>query len=192
VFLVGLTDGTVPITYAETPEQIEEERRLLYVGVTRARERLALSWARSRAPGGRGGRRPSPFLDGIVPAGAAGRPVAGGRSGRRQRSGPPACRVCGRPLMAAVDRKLGRCEGCPVDLDEALFDRLRAWRLDRAKERGQPAYCVFTDATLQAIAESRPTSEADLVAIPGVGRRKIDDFGADVLALVGGGSRAES
>lgn len=52
VFLVGLTDGMLPITYAKTDDQIEEERRLLYVGVTRARLHLTLSWALSRAPGG--------------------------------------------------------------------------------------------------------------------------------------------
>lgn len=51
VFLVGLTDGMMPITYAKTDEQVEEERRLLYVGVTRARHHLTLSWALSRAPG---------------------------------------------------------------------------------------------------------------------------------------------
>lgn len=49
VFLVGLTEGTLPITYAKTDEQIEEERRLLYVGVTRARYHLNLSWALSRS-----------------------------------------------------------------------------------------------------------------------------------------------
>ncbi len=57
----------LPITYARTDEQIEEERRLLYVGVTRARERLHLSWALSRSPGGRPNRRPSRFLDGLRP-----------------------------------------------------------------------------------------------------------------------------
>ncbi|MCU1477252.1 MAG: ATP-dependent helicase [Subtercola sp.] len=45
VFVVGLSEGLVPISYATTLEQIDEERRLLYVGVTRARQRLALSWA---------------------------------------------------------------------------------------------------------------------------------------------------
>jgi DNA helicase II / ATP-dependent DNA helicase PcrA len=67
VFLVGLVDGTVPITHASTPEQVEEERRLLYVGVTRARRHLALSWAYARANGGRRSRKPSRFLDGIRP-----------------------------------------------------------------------------------------------------------------------------
>ena len=63
VFLPGLTDGTVPIIYAQTAEAVEEERRLLYVGVTRARERLFLSWALARAPDGRRTRKPSRFLD---------------------------------------------------------------------------------------------------------------------------------
>ncbi|WP_343238582.1 ATP-dependent helicase, partial [Streptomyces sp. SID5473] len=67
VFLVGLTEGMMPITYAKTDEQVEEERRLLYVGVTRARLHLTLSWALSRAPGGRAGRRPTRFLSGLRP-----------------------------------------------------------------------------------------------------------------------------
>jgi DNA helicase-2/ATP-dependent DNA helicase PcrA len=67
VFLVGLTDMTMPIQHATTPEQIAEERRLLYVGMTRARERLALSWALARLPGQRRGRRASRFLDGLRP-----------------------------------------------------------------------------------------------------------------------------
>uniref|UniRef100_UPI002A7FB092 ATP-dependent helicase n=1 Tax=Streptomyces sp. CRN 30 TaxID=3075613 RepID=UPI002A7FB092 len=83
VFLVGLAEGMMPITYAKTDEQIEEERRLLYVGVTRARERLHLSWALARSPGGRANRRASRFLDGLRPGstGAGGRVAAGGAGG---------------------------------------------------------------------------------------------------------------
>ena len=58
-----LTDGAVPIVYAQSAEAIEEERRLLYVGITRARQRLFLSWSLARAPGGRRTRKPSRFLD---------------------------------------------------------------------------------------------------------------------------------
>ncbi len=181
VFLVGLVDGTLPLVHADTPAQVEEERRLLYVGVTRAREHLSLSWALSRSPGGRASRRPSRFLDGLL--GNAARPVtASARPARK--SAPATCRICGAGLVAAVDRKLGRCAGCPTDRDEALYDALRDWRAGRAKELGQPAYCVFTDATLAAIAEQRPGSVAALVTIPGIGQAKLDKFGEDVLGLV--------
>jgi DNA helicase-2/ATP-dependent DNA helicase PcrA len=68
VFLVGLAEGTLPIQYAEGDQAaLEEERRLLYVGVTRARRWLALSWALSRSAGGWRSRRRSRFLYGLVP-----------------------------------------------------------------------------------------------------------------------------
>ena len=91
--------------------------------------------------------------------------------------------MCGRPLAAAVARKLGRCADCPSTLDEPLFERLRAWRLDQAREQSVPAYVIFTDATLTAIAETRPRSAAELARIPGVGRAKLDRYGAQVLSL---------
>jgi DNA helicase-2/ATP-dependent DNA helicase PcrA len=187
VFLVGLVDGTVPLVHADTADQIEEERRLLYVGITRAREHLQLSWALARSPGGRASRRPSRFLDGLHTATRTGAPTAP-RGAKKSRSGPVACRVCGAALVAAVDRKLGRCPTCPSDRDDALFDALREWRAARAKELGQPAYCVFTDATLIAIAEQKPVTVAGLVAIPGIGQTKLDKFGDDVLGLVSASS----
>ena len=62
VYLIGLSEGLVPISYAKDDAAIDEERRLLYVGVTRARERLRLSWSRSGQ--GRGGeRRASRFVE---------------------------------------------------------------------------------------------------------------------------------
>ena len=200
VLLVGLTEGLVPISYAETPDQVEEERRLLYVGVTRARHRLRLSWALARAPGSRATRRPSRFLDTLrdaqeVRSGGAGGSVVRGRGSgsraaaeegkRAKRSGPVRCRVCGRSLIEAVERKLGRCADCPSDLDEALLDRLREWRSERAKEQSLPAYCIFTDATLTAIAEARPADRASLASIPGVGSTKLNRYADEVLQLLG-------
>ncbi|MDT0378043.1 ATP-dependent DNA helicase UvrD2 [Streptomyces sp. DSM 42041] len=194
VFLVGLTEGMVPITYAKTDAQVEEERRLLYVGVTRARRHLSLSWALSRSPGGRATRRPSRFLAGLRPgSSAAGTRTAGGAGGvergagrSRRRRGPVRCRVCGRTLTDPGEVKLMRCDGCPSDLDEELYERLRDWRSGQAKQLGQPAYCVFTDKTLMAIAEAVPDDEAALATISGVGTRKLQRFGADVLALCAG------
>ncbi|KAF5994974.1 ATP-dependent DNA helicase UvrD2 [Streptomyces sp. WAC00263] len=201
VFLVGVAEGMMPITYAKTDEQIEEERRLLYVGVTRAREHLLVSWALSRSPGGRPNRRPSRFLDGLRPGSVAtaGRSAGGGPGGiergigssggtvvRRTSRTPARCRVCGRTLTDAGEMKLMRCEDCPSDMDEGLYERLREWRSVQAQRSGQPAFCVFTDKTLMAIAEAAPDDEGELARIPGVGVRKFNRFGADVLAICAG------
>ncbi|MFB6564926.1 MULTISPECIES: ATP-dependent DNA helicase UvrD2 [unclassified Streptomyces] len=190
VFLVGLTDGMMPITYAKTDEQVEEERRLLYVGVTRARIHLSLSWGLSRAPGGRASRRPSRFLNGLRPGSAAPGAAAGSAAERgargRVRRGPARCRVCGKTLTEAGELKLMRCEDCPSDMDEGLYERLREWRAAQSKEQGLPAYCVFTDKTLMAIAEAAPSAEGELSMISGVGGRKLDRYGADVLAICAG------
>ncbi len=77
VFLPGLVDGTVPIVYATSTEAVQEERRLLYVGITRARDQLFLSWSLARSPGSRQTRRPSRFLDGLAGRGLDGLAGAG-------------------------------------------------------------------------------------------------------------------
>ena len=79
---------------------------------------------------------------------------------------------------------LRRCETCAGDVDEELLTQLKDWRLRTSKELKVPAYVVFSDNTLIAIAESLPSDEAALVAIPGIGARKLEQFGPDVLDLV--------
>jgi DNA helicase-2/ATP-dependent DNA helicase PcrA len=184
VFCCGLQEGSVPITYATTPEAVEEERRLLYVGVTRARERLWLSWSLARNPGGQARRRPSRFLDGLRPESATDRPAAARTSGRRSRKAA-ACRQCRRPLATSAERNRGYCQDCPVPYDEDLFARLRTWRKERADAESVPAYVVFTDATLEALAEVRPTSREALLRINGIGPSKLEKYADDVLALLG-------
>ncbi|GAA6524494.1 ATP-dependent DNA helicase UvrD2 [Intrasporangium sp. DVR] len=195
VFLVGASDGLIPISLAEGIEALEEERRLLYVGITRARRQLFLSWASARNPGGRASRRVSRFLapaEAILGSGAR----AAASTPGRVRRGPKVaavvhCRGCGAELTTAAHRKTGRCDECPPDYDEALFDRLRAWRLGVAKGAGVPAFVVFTDATLTAIAEREPADEAQLATISGVGARKLGQYGPDVLAILRGADPQE-
>ncbi len=185
VFLVGLADGTLPISHAlahgADSEPVEEERRLLYVGITRARVHLALSWSLARSPGGRQSRKPSRFLNGIAPQARA---DAAPAKSRRSRGAPTRCRVCNNNLTTPAAVMLSRCETCAADVDEDLLLRLKAWRLDTAKEQNVPAYVVFTDNTLIAIAELRPEDEAALIAIPGIGARKLEQYGPDVLDMV--------
>lgn len=182
VALVGLDEGLLPFVLAEGPAQLAEERRLLYVGITRAREHLHLSWS-----GGRNGgqRPPSRFLSGVLPARLASAPAAPRpRRSRRGTSLNATCRVCSEPLRDAAERKLGRHEDCPSSYDESTLERLREWRKEEAGRQRVPAYCVFTDATLVALAEAKPTSTAQLFALPGLGKVKVDRYGERVLELL--------
>ena len=182
VFVVGMHEKMMPFTQANSPAEVEEERRLLYVAMTRARDELRVSWSSVREPGGRGNRGPSPFLDFVV-ARSTDSGVTQSKSPGRNRKARR-CRECTGPLVTAAEKKIGRCSGCPASFDEALFEQLRAWRLERAAADKVPAYAVFTDATLQLIAELMPADEAALRTVSGVGPRKLEKYGAEVLELV--------
>ena len=200
VFVIGCSDGLIPISMAEGFEAIEEERRLLYVGLTRARRELRLSWSAARNPGGRASRRPSRFLDGaasILGDGALSSARkgsgAGSNRGKPVKSAKPSrCRGCGKDLATAATRKVGRCEDCPPTYDVATFDALKVWRLAVSGATKVPAYVVFTDATLPAIAEKTPTNAGELAAISGVGARKLERYADDVLAILGGADPSET
>ncbi|TWP35342.1 ATP-dependent DNA helicase UvrD2 [Leekyejoonella antrihumi] len=188
VLMVGCSDGLMPISMAEGAAEIEEERRLLYVGLTRARRYLELSWAAARNPGGRASRRPSRFLD--VAASLLG---DGARSAPRKSAAKARkpvrvkrCRTCDSSLDTAAERKIGRCSDCPATYDEDQFEALRSWRLAVAAGQKVPAFVVFTDATLIAIAERRPTSPAELTAVSGVGARKLAAYGESVIGVLSG------
>jgi DNA helicase-2/ATP-dependent DNA helicase PcrA len=164
VLLPALEEGLLPIRQASTPQEVAEERRLLYVGLTRARTHLWLSWAARRVgPSGREGpRRPSRFLDDLVPPGA------------------------GRVRPRAVTAGLGRAErghgAAPPD--SPLAERLRAWRRQRARSDEVPPYVVFNDRTLEALARRRPQSRGELLAIEGIGPSKLDRYGDELLGLL--------
>jgi ATP-dependent DNA helicase RecQ len=82
-----------------------------------------------------------------------------------------------RPAPAATDAALG-----PVD--SGLWDVLRAWRAEEARRQGVPAYVIFHDATLRAIAARRPADLDQLGGISGVGQRKLERYGEAVLAVL--------
>ena len=194
VWIAGAQEGTLPISYADTPDRVEEERRLLYVGITRARRYLDVSWARSRL----GDKRPRSGSRFLADLRTPGQPLAddvvavpGAARGKKlvKRSGKLAkCRICGRGLATAAERSVLRCRTCPDTIDVALYEALREWRLAKAGQTGAPAYVVFTDATLRAMAELKPTSEEGLLAISGIGPGKLAKYGDEVLAIIGSAS----
>lgn len=175
VHLAGLERGYAPISYAkDDPAALDEEVRLVHVAVTRAERALHCSWAERRTFGTRSSKRsPSPYLDAIE---RAGRPVGadaaptGGGSPRERRSRTPRGATPARPDLTPADR--------------ALIDQLKAWRRETARSVGKPAFVVFHDRTLEALASARPSDRAALLAVPGVGPAKAEQYGEQVLALV--------
>lgn len=179
VFLVGLVEKTLPISHAikAGDDQVEEERQLFYVGVTRAREHLHLSWSLARQEGGHKNRSRSRFLDGLVPQ------LDVEQSPQRLKRNKR-CRVCGNPLATPADKALGRHESCEPGYDERVLAALKRWRLEVSRAANKPAYVVFSDATLMSIAEAMPVGEAEMLDISGVGPVKVEQFGAGVLGVL--------
>ena len=190
VVVAGCAEGAIPHAQSTSPEALAEERRLFYVAVTRARRHLLLTWSRARQPGGRGTRQRSRFLDALDPE-PAGEGIAPRSSVRRGRGGrattrrePAACRSCGRSLVTGAERARMRCRVCPPTASEATVELLRAWRLERARERAVPAYVIFTDATMEALAETLPRDVEELLSVSGIGPDKVDRYGDALLALL--------
>ena len=195
VFLVGLCEGLLPISFASTQRELDEERRLLYVGITRARTHLSLSSAASRHSGGRGKRAPSRFLRPLRRCLGmeenAGRPIApsaGQRSpnawSRHRKT--VTCAGCGAVLTNAQEVVRRRCADCPPRYDAADYESLRHWRQHYSEELGVPAFIVVTDATLEAIAETKPATDKELLAIPGIGKRKLESHGDKLKQALAG------
>ena len=154
VFLPRLLEGELPFKAGRSVSDPREERRLLYVGITRAKTHLYLSWPNEPRS------KPSPFL---VELGAGDVARAAERTA---------------PARQKVTAPGG---GGP------LFERLKAWRRERAKADGVPAYVVFHDATLAAIAEELPSNRAALASVSGVGPTKLERYADEVLEIVATG-----
>jgi DNA helicase-2/ATP-dependent DNA helicase PcrA len=144
VYLPFVEEGELPIRRGD----VDEERRLLYVGLTRAKRHLVVTWS----------GKASRFL-----------------------------RELGYAESNVSDTRRVSDTAVP---DTPVFAALRAWRAERAKADEVPAYVVFHNSTLAEIAERSPRTLADLGRIPGVGPTKLERYGDDVLAALGGSVRA--
>ncbi len=210
VFLPRLEVGELPFKRSRTAVAIAEERRLLYVGITRARTHLAITWVND------GKRKASPFVGELV----KGKP---GRSGilgkpKQRRDVFPAVVGLKVELSGGFAGEIVSIDegGVTIDLDSGsemeidygdlvtvdgrtlplghpgegvvtggpLFEELKAWRLQRARDDDVPAYVIFHDSTLAEIAEREPASEAELSIIAGIGPTKLERYGSEVVELI--------
>jgi DNA helicase II / ATP-dependent DNA helicase PcrA len=181
VWVTGLEEGLVPIVHAQTQQAAMEERRLLYVALTRAGDELHCSWARRRTFGDRPvARNPSPWLA-LLAGGASGyeapqiTPDALWR--RRLADQRDQLAGCRRPGSGLRDAQVAAA-------DPGVVDALRAWRAAAARAAGVPAHVVLHDATLAAVATQRPATADQLLDVPGLGPVKVSRYGAVLLDLV--------
>jgi superfamily II DNA helicase RecQ len=156
VFLPRLEDKELPSRLARTAGDQAEERRLLYVGITRARRWLAITWS----------RRASPFLAEL------------GVEAVRTTAVPRAPGASRAPAGTRAERP-------PRDTSPAA-EALRRWRLERARAESVPPYVIFPDRTIDELLARRPGSPAELAAIHGLGPSRLGRFGGELFAVLGG------
>lgn len=191
VIVYEASEGLMPHRLAH---DIEEERRVFHVALTRCAVSVTfisddppspflveLSELAPPLPA-----EPEPMLDGSASreSGGGAGSGAGPRSGSRAGQGDPAdpAVLPGTGSQPAVRRPKPEPPTDPNDA--ALFEALRAWRLERSRADGVPAYVVSANAVLIALAIQRPRTEAELLAVPGIGPAKLESYGAEMLALI--------
>ena len=89
-----------------------------------------------------------------------------------------------KPKRASVSASKGYDELELSKSEQAIFERLRSWRMGSAREHGVPAYVVFQDATLREIAKVKPTSLDQLRGVTGVGEKKLVSYGDDIVGII--------
>ena len=163
IVVYDASDGLFPHSLAEDPE---EERRLFHVAVTRCSATVTVV---------ADSRRPSPFIDELTeprpPEEADEEPPVDWSSPK-----PSARRDAPTRSAAAAAEE--------VEADQAVVEALRAWRLERARSDGVPAYVVFDNKTMTAIAAAEPQTLGQLAAVPGIGPSRLESYSDEILAAV--------
>ena len=209
VFLPRLEDGELPFKRSKSDEAVIEERRLFYVGITRAKAHLTITWVND------GKRKGSAFVGELLDQGTkratANKPekeiemipaavglevkLSGGYTGKiveleEERAlvevdGGSLLTVTFGEVVTVGDKRLPLGGPADTETDEVL-ESLKEWRRERAKADGMPAFVVFHDSTLEQIARTKPVSIEELASISGVGPTKLERYGEQLIAVLAG------
>jgi DNA helicase II / ATP-dependent DNA helicase PcrA len=185
VVLAGIERGFVPIGQADNQDAWDEERRLMYVAITRAEKELHLTWAKSRTFGTRTtNRNESPYLANVQAAITSIQDPSRGDWKtvlREQRERLAAAKAAGVPGIRGTKRasiELG------ANADPQVLEALKRWRAAKARATGVPAFVICHDTTLAAMAEANPKTRDALLSVPGMGAVKTERYGDDIIAAI--------
>jgi DNA helicase-2/ATP-dependent DNA helicase PcrA len=203
VVVFGVERGLIPHDLAE---DVEEERRVFHVAITRGRKEVVVLVDKARpspfvkelsgeAPEDRPAAKPAAVSRGVTIAIGDRVRLTGGYSGmveEFEEEGAVVALDSGSSSMLVAWGETVTTPGGsgplsrpaePLELDDELVDRLKAWRLEVAVANSVPAYIVMNDKTLLAVAAARPSNERELILIPGIGPSKLETYGDEILAI---------
>lgn len=187
VIVPRMVEGSLPSSYAQTPDEVAEEHRLAYVAVTRARRTLTLSWARRRSAGKRSWpATKSRYLDLLAGTVREERPLGDADA---------------RPRQARVAATRARCSSCETSLDElhaplascpqhlgsrerGLLADLVEWRARTAKGQSLPVFAVVPDKALAALVLDPPAAVHRLAMAGGMGSVRAKKYGPALMEII--------
>jgi superfamily I DNA/RNA helicase len=185
LFVMGASDGFLPFVQADSAEEIAEELRLFYVAITRAREKLFITWSKSRNSGGKE-RIKSRFLTNFnkIQINNSNDETSFTPTKERQiySKNLLRCTICDKALVSGTEIILKRCKSCPSKLPVEYLEKAQEWRKEQSQIEDLPEFLIFSDASLAALIEAlyEVKDEDDCVSIPGIGTEKyhkyIDDL----------------
>jgi superfamily I DNA/RNA helicase len=189
VFIMGASDGFLPYVQADSDEEIAEELRLFYVAVTRAKEKLFITWSRSRDSGGRD-RIKSRFLSKLDLESTAKAndetEFAPSKERQNYKKELMRCSICDKALVSGTELILQRCKSCPSATPIDYLTSALNWRSEQAIAEGIPEFLVLSDASLEAFVDAlfAAKSEEDCILIPGVGAEKCAKYFEDISTVL--------
>ena len=190
VFIPSAVEGILPFDPKRASENIEEERRLFYVAITRAKQAVHISTARTRLGYE---NAPSRFLNSVgTTAEVFLSPINQAKVSKpatRPEFKVEKCRVCDRGINQVRELALKKCTRCEKDSHKTQFSDsvktgLKSWREDYAKQAEMLPWLLLSDLAIEALAEFQPKAIEDLSDIHGINAAKADVIGNELLLVI--------
>lgn len=188
LFVMGVSDDLIPFVQAETEEEILEELRLFYVAVTRAKDKLFISWPKIRDLDGKE-RIMSRFIKKSSQSSENVVDITNYSINNVIKSAEKnllKCKVCQKPIVTGAEVILKRCKNCPGVLPQEYIDAANEWRKSMSIQESIPEFLVFSNAALEAFTECiyAAKSEDDFLQIPGVDLEKFSKYYDDLSTIL--------